>query len=105
MLPFTLRRPLASMNSLVALGDDGVAVVIEPVDQGTDRRIFLILDDRGVVERAQQGSTALEFLEQTLVVDVEAERLGGCVKVGAINKERDLVGCRGHSLFSHGCYR
>src|SRR6202012_2364253 len=87
------------------LRDDGVAVVVEPVDQGTDRRIFLIFDDRGVIERAQQGSTALEFLEQTLVVNVEAERLGGCVEVGAINKERDLIGRRGHSAFSHGCYR
>jgi len=31
------------------LGDDGVAVIIEPVDQRTDRRIFLIFDDRGVI--------------------------------------------------------
>ncbi len=36
------------------LGHDGVAVVVEPVDQGPDRRIFLILDHRGVIERAQQ---------------------------------------------------
>ena len=66
------------MNSLVAF-DDGVAVVIEPVDQGTDRREFLIFDDRGVVERAQQRSATLEFLEQALVVDVKTERLGCCV--------------------------
>ena len=76
------------------LGDDGVAVVVEPVDQRTDRRIFLILDDRGVVERAQQRAAALEFLEQALVVDVEAERLGGRVEIGAIDEERDLVGGR-----------
>ena len=27
------------------LGDDGVAVVVEPIDQRADRRVFLILDD------------------------------------------------------------
>ncbi len=63
------------------LGDDGEAVVIEPVDQGTDRRIFLIFDDRGVVERAQQRAAALEFLEKALVVDVEAERLRRRIKM------------------------
>jgi hypothetical protein len=96
MLPLTLRRPLASMNSLVALGDHGVAVVIEPVDQGANRGIFLIFNDRGVIERAHQRAAALKFLEKALVVDVEAERLGGRIQVGAIDKERDLVGiwCR-----------
>src|SRR6201999_2878127 len=83
------------------LGDDGVAVVVQPVDQRADRRIFLILDDRGVIERAYKGAAALEFLQQALVVDVEAERLGGCVEVGAIDKKRDLVGSRGHQVFSH----
>jgi hypothetical protein len=53
MLPFTLRRPEAVDEFLGRLGDHGVAVVVEPIDQGADRRIFLILNDRGVVERAQ----------------------------------------------------
>ncbi len=74
------------------LGDDGVAVVVEPVDQGTDRGIFLIFDDRRVVERAKQRPAALEFLQEALVIDVEAERLGGCIEIGAIDEERDLVG-------------
>jgi hypothetical protein len=34
----------------------------------------------------------LEFLEKALVIDIEAERLGGCIEVGAIDKERDLAG-------------
>src|SRR5665213_3521312 len=81
------------------LGDDGVAVVIEPVDQGTDRRVFLILDDRGVIERAYQRAATLEFLEQAFVVDVETECLGGCIEVGAVDEERNLVGGRrGHSV-------
>jgi hypothetical protein len=76
------------------LGDDGVAVIVEPVDQRADRRIFLILNNRGVVERADERSAALEFLQQAFVVDVETERLGGCIEVGAIDEERDLVGIR-----------
>src|SRR5258705_12107577 len=80
------------------LGDDGVAVVIEPVDQRTDRRVFLIFNDRGVIERAQQRPAALGFLEEALVIDVEAERLGGCIQVGAIDKERNFVGRGGHSV-------
>jgi hypothetical protein len=61
------------------LGDDGVAVVIEPVDQRTNRGKFLIVNDRRVIECTQQGATAPEFLKRTLEVDVEAERLMGCV--------------------------
>jgi hypothetical protein len=36
----------------------------------------MIFDDCGVVECAHQGSTVFEFLEQSLVVDVETERRG-----------------------------
>ena len=32
------------------LGNNGVAVVIQPVDQRADRGVFLILDDRRVVD-------------------------------------------------------
>src|SRR5207247_1785198 len=55
------------------LGDDGVAVVVKPVDQRADRGIFLILDDGRVIESAEQGAAALEFLEQALVIDLEAD--------------------------------
>jgi hypothetical protein len=73
------------------LGDHGVAIVIEPVDQGPDRRIFLILDDRGVVNRAKQRAPALELLEQALVIDIETKRLAGRIEIGAIDQERDLA--------------
>ena len=53
MLPLTLRRPLVD-EFLGRLGDDGIAVVIQPIDQRADRRIFLILDDRCVIERANE---------------------------------------------------
>jgi hypothetical protein len=40
------------LGRLGRLGDDGVAVVIEPIDQGTDRGLLLIFNDRDVIERA-----------------------------------------------------
>ena len=67
------------------LGDDGVAVVVEPVDQRPDRREFLILDNRRVVERPKQRSTGLEFREKAFVVDVEAEQLRGRMQIRPID--------------------
>jgi hypothetical protein len=57
---------------LGGLSDDGIAVVVQPVDQRTDRRVLLILDDRSVVEGAQQRAVTLEFAEKSLVVNIEA---------------------------------
>ena len=74
------------------LGDDGVAVVVEPVDQRPDRGVLLILDDRGVVERPQQRPAALKLLQQALVIDVEAQSFRRRVEIGSIDEERDLVG-------------
>jgi hypothetical protein len=42
------------------LGDHGVAVVVQPVDQGPDRGILLIFDQRRIVKRAQQVAFAFE---------------------------------------------
>src|SRR5262249_39750013 len=88
---------------LGCLGDDGVAVVVEPVDQWPDRGIFLIFDDGGVVERANQRSPALELPQKALVIDIEAERLGSRVEIGSIDKERDLIGGRRHSKILQVC--
>ena len=56
------------------LGNDRVAVVVQPIDQGPYRRVFLILDDRGVVVRPDQRPPALKFPEQALVINIEAKR-------------------------------
>jgi len=69
------------------LGDDRVAVVVEPVDQRTDRGILLILDQRSVVKGADQSTLALELAQQALVVDVESKRFGGGVEVCAVNEQ------------------
>jgi hypothetical protein len=81
------------------LGDDRVAVVVEPVDQRANRRVLLILDHRRVVEGPDQISARLEFAQQPLVVDIEAERFGGGVKVRAVNEEGNLLG-GGHGSLS-----
>src|SRR5437868_14905568 len=43
-----------------------------------------------VIQRAYQFSTLLEFAEEALVIDVEAEGLGGGIEVVAVDEERAL---------------
>jgi hypothetical protein len=96
MLPLSL--PAAGVDEFLdRLSDDGVTVVIEPVDHRTDRRKFLILDNCRVIECAYQGGPTLEFLEQAFVVDVEAERFRGCIEICAVDKDSDLTLNLGHS--------
>lgn len=64
------------------LGHDAVAIVVEPVDQRPDRRIFLVLGHGGVIEGAQEIAARVKLAQQTLVVDIETERLGGGVEIG-----------------------
>src|SRR6478672_10702797 len=72
-------------------GDDGVAVVIEPVEQGSNRRILLILNDRCVIKRSNEISASLHLQEELLVINVEAKCFGSCIDVGAVDKNGDLV--------------
>ena len=58
---------------LCRLGHDRVAVVVEPVDQRPNGRIFLIVHQSRVIEGADQPSLGLKLLQQALVVDVEPE--------------------------------
>ena len=77
---------------LGGLGDDGVAVVIEPIDERADRRVFLILDNGRVIERPHQRPAALEFLEQTPVIDVETQVARGGIEVGSIDEQGGAFG-------------
>ena len=74
---------------LGGLGHHGVSVVIEPIDQRPQRRIFLILDQRRIVESAHQAALRGEEIEQALVVDVEAEPARGGIEIGAVDEYRD----------------
>ena len=83
--------PAADVDELLGrLGDDGMAIVVEPVDQGTNRRKLLV-SDSGVVEGAQQRAAVLEFSKHALVIDVEAKRPCGRVEVGTVDKQRNLA--------------
>jgi hypothetical protein len=43
-------------------------------------------------------------MQQTPVIDIEAERLGGGMEVGAVDKERDLAEIRlGHIMRDRRC--
>jgi hypothetical protein len=67
MFPFSLRRALAVKQSGAALDDS--------------------FDDSSVVKCAYQHSAAREFLKQSLVVDIETQRPGRCIQIGAIDKQ------------------
>ena len=58
---------------LGGLGDDRIAIVIEPVDQRADRGILLILNQGRVIKGAQQATLGLKLFQEALVVNVEAE--------------------------------
>jgi hypothetical protein len=84
---------------LGGLGNDPVAVIVEPVDQRADRGIFLALDQRGEIECSDQVAAPLEFLEQATIVHVETKLLRRSIEVGAIDKERDAR-FGGHGQYS-----
>lgn len=66
------------------LGDDRVAVVVQPIDQRPDRGVLLILHYGSVVERPEQYPPTFKFAEQPLVIDIELERLGCGKKIGSV---------------------
>ena len=71
---------------LGGLGDHRVAVVIQPVDQRADRRVFLVFHQRGVIEGAHEAALGRDPVEQPLVVDVEVEAFGCGVEVSAVDE-------------------
>jgi hypothetical protein len=95
-IAFEFAAALAIIKLFGGFGDDGVAVVIQPVDQRADRRKLLIFNDCRILERAQNRAAALEFLQQAFVVDIETERPGCRVKICAIDEQRNIVGGRWH---------
>ena len=69
------------------LGHDGVAVVVQPIDQRPDGGVFLIIEQRGVVEGAHHHRLLLEHAQQRFIIDIEAQSPGCCVEVGAVDEE------------------
>ena len=71
------------------LGDHRVAVVIEPIDQRPDRRVFLVLEQRRIVECPDQPPLGAEQIQQPLVIYVELQAASGRIEVGAVNEYRN----------------
>ena len=82
------------------LGDDRVAIIVQPVDERPDGGKLLILVDGGVVQRPQQPAALAKFGKQPSVIDVEAESLGGGVEVGTVDEQGDPAGSVGKD--THG---
>jgi hypothetical protein len=55
------------------LGHDLVAIIVQPVDQRANGRVFLILDKGRIIIGAQEIAALLEAGEQLAIIDVETE--------------------------------
>lgn len=73
------------------LGHHGVAIVVQPIDERADRGILLIFDQSRVVEGADQAPLRGEEVEKALVIYIEAEGSGGCVKIRTVNEEPNAL--------------
>src|SRR5207253_4848278 len=73
------------------LSDDREPVVVEPVDQRTKWREFLLLGEGGVIESADEQAFAREQFQQALIIDIELQAFGSPIKVGSVDKKRNLL--------------
>jgi len=76
---------------LGGLGHHGVAVVVEPIDQRSQRRVLLVLDQCRIVEGADEASLGTEDIEQALVVYVELQRARRGVEIGTVDEQGDFL--------------
>ena len=68
-------------------GDHRVAVVIEPIDQRPDRRIFLIFNQSSIVECSNQPPFRAKQIQQSPIIDVECQTPRGGIEVSSINEK------------------
>jgi len=79
------------------LGVHGEAVVVQPIDQRTDRRELLALDNGRVIIGADQTAFAAEKFRQFAEVQIDVEGARGRIKVCTVNKECNAIAGR-HEL-------
>ena len=72
------------------LADDGIAIVIKPVDQRSQRRIFLIFRKSGVIIGADQMCILREIGPHPRIIDIHAECSGRSVEIRSVDKEDSL---------------
>ena len=75
-----------------------VTVVMQPVDQRTDRGIILSLHQGGIVISAHQLAPTVELLPQQLVIDVKSQGLGRGIEIGSVDEDRQAI-----VLVKHSC--
>jgi hypothetical protein len=68
------------------LRDNRVAIVVEPVDQRTNRGIFLIFNYRRVIEGTHQRAATRKFVEKPFVVDIKSDRSAGRIEVCPVDE-------------------
>ena len=91
---FDIQEPTPTRGLGEFLGrlcNHGEAVVVQPVGQGAQRRVLLLLDDGGVVESADELALLAEQHQQLLEVNIKAQRLGRRVQVGTVNEKSDAL--------------
>ena len=77
---------------------DRIAIVVEPVDQRTKRRVFLVFGEGGVIIGADEPCIPGEMGAHPGIVDIHAERARCGVKVGSVNEQYGLfVGDLSHN--------
>ena len=81
------------------LGDDGISVVAEPIEQNSG--CIKILSDNGIVRCPNDRALTLKFRQQPLEVDIEAERPACRVQICAIDEECDLPVTATHAARHH----
>ena len=98
-----LTTPTGIGEFLHRLRNHRVTVVIQPIDQRSNRRILLIFNQSGVVKRANQSPLRAVIVQNTLVVKIRAKRTRRSIKVRTVNEQRNLVGIINPThLFLHG---
>ena len=80
------------------LRDHAIAVIVQPIDEGTDRGIFLAFHQGGIVIGPHQLAPTVELLPQQLVIYIETKRLRGGVEIGSINEDGQPVVLVKHSV-------
>jgi hypothetical protein len=94
---FGTATAIAIEEFLRCLGDDGVSVLIQPIDQWLDDGVHLALDEAGVIKRAQKFAAAFELIPQAPIVDIKTERPCGRMQIRPVDEECYPVGARRHA--------
>ena len=72
------------------LGLHGEAVIVVPIYQGSNRRIFLIFQLGGVGKCANEGAFSGKRVQETLVINVDAQCARRRIQISAVDKKTTL---------------